>query len=84
MILCAVHHVLHIIARGDNVWAISESRRALGRGWCQELQMRLNESTVLLGPRVRLVPYRRAHVLRYNQWMQDPELASCSPTSAGT
>ena len=36
--------------------------------------MRLNESTVLLGPRVRLVPYRRAHVLRYNQWMQDPEL----------
>ena len=36
--------------------------------------MRLNESMVLLGPRVRLVPYRRAHVLRYNQWMQDPEL----------
>ena len=36
--------------------------------------MRVNESTVLLGPRVRLVPYRRAHVLRYNQWMQDPEL----------
>ena len=36
--------------------------------------MRVNESTVLLGPGVRLVPYRRAHVLRYNQWMQDPEL----------
>eukprot|EP00966_Prymnesium_polylepis_P289105 6677676-Prymnesium_polylepis.1 len=36
--------------------------------------MRLNESTVLTGPVLRLVPYRREHVARYNEWMQEPEL----------
>lgn len=36
--------------------------------------MRTNESTIVQGPLVRLVPYRREHVPRYHAWMQDPEL----------
>jgi len=36
--------------------------------------MRTNEATVVQGPLVRLVPYRREHVPRYHAWMQDPEL----------
>ena len=36
--------------------------------------MRLNENTVLLGPTLRLVPYRPEHCERYHAWMQDPEL----------
>lgn len=36
--------------------------------------MRINEATVVQGPLVRLVPYRREHVQRYHAWMQDPEL----------
>lgn len=36
--------------------------------------MRLNESTVLVGDKVVLVPYRREHVAKYNAWMQDPVL----------
>ena len=33
--------------------------------------MRLNESTVLRGEKVWLVPYLREHVPTYNAWMQD-------------
>ncbi|CAO1630478.1 unnamed protein product [Jaminaea pallidilutea] len=36
--------------------------------------MRLNETTVLVGDKVVLVPYRREHVAKYNAWMQDPVL----------
>ena len=36
--------------------------------------MRLNESTVLVGPSLRLVPYRPEHCEQYHLWMQDPEL----------
>lgn len=33
--------------------------------------MRVNEETVLVGSRVVLVPYRKEHVARYHEWMQD-------------
>ncbi len=36
--------------------------------------MRDNCATVLVGRRVRLVPYEREHVPQYNEWMQDEEL----------
>ncbi|ORY22124.1 GNAT domain-domain-containing protein [Naematelia encephala] len=36
--------------------------------------MRLNESTVIHGDRVILVPYRTEHVPTYHQWMQSLEL----------
>ena len=36
--------------------------------------MLLNSTTVLVGERVVLVPYRAEHVARYHAWMQDEEL----------
>ncbi|KCV69224.1 hypothetical protein H696_04641 [Fonticula alba] len=36
--------------------------------------MRLNESTLVVGQHVCLVPYLREHVATYHQWMGDPEL----------
>ena len=36
--------------------------------------MRENEDTVIVGQRVRLVPYLPAHVDTYHAWMQDEEL----------
>lgn len=36
--------------------------------------MRANANTVLVGQQVLLVPYRREHVQRYHEWMQDPQL----------
>lgn len=36
--------------------------------------MRTNWETRLVGERVVLVPYRRAHVEKYHEWMQSPEL----------
>ncbi|CAO1627715.1 unnamed protein product [Parajaminaea phylloscopi] len=36
--------------------------------------MRANEETVLIGEKVVLVPYRKEHVQKYNDWMQDAEL----------
>ena len=34
----------------------------------------MRHDTILRGSRVRLVPYTRAHVAAYSEWMQDPEL----------
>eukprot|EP00747_Dinoflagellata_sp_TGD_P066974 gnl/TRDRNA2_/TRDRNA2_155055_c0_seq4.p1 gnl/TRDRNA2_/TRDRNA2_155055_c0~~gnl/TRDRNA2_/TRDRNA2_155055_c0_seq4.p1 ORF type:complete len:123 (+),score=20.70 gnl/TRDRNA2_/TRDRNA2_155055_c0_seq4:56-424(+) len=34
----------------------------------------VKENVVISGRRVRLVPYLRAHVERYNEWMQDSDL----------
>lgn len=36
--------------------------------------MRINENLVLQGQTCVLVPYRREHVDKYHQWMQDPHL----------
>lgn len=36
--------------------------------------MRINEETVLVGSRVVLVPYRKGHVERYHEWMNDAEI----------
>lgn len=36
--------------------------------------MRANESTVLVGEKVALVPYRTEHVPTYHTWMESPEL----------
>jgi RimJ/RimL family protein N-acetyltransferase len=36
--------------------------------------MKLNASTTIEGDQVILVPYRREHVARYHEWMQDPAL----------
>jgi Acetyltransferase (GNAT) domain len=36
--------------------------------------MRINENTTITGERVVLVPYRKEHVERYHEWMQDPAL----------
>ena len=36
--------------------------------------MRLNYETILVGDHAILVPYRKEHVLRYHQWMQDAAL----------
>ena len=36
--------------------------------------MRLNATTVLIGGKVRLEPYKKEHVSRYHGWMQDDEL----------
>ncbi|GAA6001694.1 hypothetical protein JCM10207_002270 [Rhodosporidiobolus poonsookiae] len=46
--------------------------------------MRLNEATALVNDRVVLRPYRRWHVPRYNEWMQDAqmqELTASEPLS---
>ncbi|KAH8928268.1 acyl-CoA N-acyltransferase [Atractiella rhizophila] len=40
--------------------------------------MRLNESTILIGKRVILVPYRAEHVARYHEWMEDEELRTAT------
>ena len=34
----------------------------------------MRHDAIIRGERVRLVPYQREHVPRYNSWMQDPEL----------
>eukprot|EP00882_Tetradesmus_deserticola_P026708 GHRQ01029488.1.p1 GENE.GHRQ01029488.1~~GHRQ01029488.1.p1 ORF type:complete len:203 (+),score=48.91 GHRQ01029488.1:267-875(+) len=36
--------------------------------------MKLNVNTTIEGQKVILVPYRREHVARYHEWMQDPAL----------
>ncbi|XP_012718170.2 N-acetyltransferase 9 isoform X2 [Fundulus heteroclitus] len=36
--------------------------------------MKINENTILEGPRVLLVPYNEEHVPRYHEWMKSPEL----------
>ncbi|XP_075889695.1 alpha/beta-tubulin-N-acetyltransferase 9 isoform X2 [Nelusetta ayraudi] len=36
--------------------------------------MKINENTLLEGPRVVLVPYSEGHVPRYHEWMKSPEL----------
>eukprot|EP00474_Spongospora_subterranea_P010778 CRZ11236.1 hypothetical protein [Spongospora subterranea] len=36
--------------------------------------MLLNQDTILIGDRVRLVPYKVEHVQQYHEWMQDPEI----------
>ena len=36
--------------------------------------MKLNESTVIYGTRVILVPYSKEHVEKYHTWMQDKEI----------
>ncbi|KAK4704638.1 hypothetical protein P7C70_g1573, partial [Phenoliferia sp. Uapishka_3] len=36
--------------------------------------MLLNAKTVLVGSEVLLVPYRAEHVLRYHEWMSDPQI----------
>ncbi|WFC93903.1 hypothetical protein MBRA1_000529 [Malassezia brasiliensis] len=36
--------------------------------------MRQNRATVLVGERVVLVPYRKQHVSKYHEWMQDASL----------
>ncbi|RZF36771.1 hypothetical protein LSTR_LSTR005084 [Laodelphax striatellus] len=36
--------------------------------------MRKNRETKIVGSKVVLVPYRKQHVKRYNDWMQSPEL----------
>lgn len=36
--------------------------------------MRANENTCLVGNRVFLVPYKKAHVAKYHDWMKSPEL----------
>lgn len=36
--------------------------------------MKINENTLLEGPRVVLVPYSESHVPRYHEWMKSPEL----------
>ena len=59
--------------------------------WNLSNLMRLNQTTVLVGERVVLVPYRYAHTLtsaehvaRYHEWMQDEslqELTASEPLS---
>ncbi|XP_031554134.1 N-acetyltransferase 9-like protein [Actinia tenebrosa] len=36
--------------------------------------MKINGSTILVGDKVVLVPYREEHVPKYHDWMQSPEL----------
>jgi hypothetical protein len=36
--------------------------------------MKINESTVLVGKKVRLVPYKPLHVPKYHEWMTQPQL----------
>jgi RimJ/RimL family protein N-acetyltransferase len=36
--------------------------------------MKLNYETVLVGTKCVLVPYRKEHVLKYHEWMQDPKI----------
>ncbi|KZV75300.1 hypothetical protein PENSPDRAFT_624732 [Peniophora sp. CONT] len=36
--------------------------------------MRANQNIAIVSDRVVLVPYRKEHVPKYNEWMQDPEL----------
>jgi RimJ/RimL family protein N-acetyltransferase len=36
--------------------------------------MKLNANTTIEGNKVILVPYRKEHVARYHEWMQDPAL----------
>ncbi|WIA12789.1 hypothetical protein OEZ85_006420 [Tetradesmus obliquus] len=36
--------------------------------------MKLNANTTIEGQKVVLVPYRKEHVARYHEWMQDPAL----------
>jgi hypothetical protein len=38
------------------------------------LIMKCNRNTVIEDSVVRLVPYRKEHVFKYNQWMSDPFL----------
>ncbi|KAK9899630.1 N-acetyltransferase 9 [Cystobasidium minutum MCA 4210] len=40
--------------------------------------MRLNESTVLVGSDILLVPYRKEHVEKYHVWMQDPDIQAAT------
>ncbi|CEH16686.1 Predicted phosphoglucosamine acetyltransferase [Ceraceosorus bombacis] len=44
--------------------------------------MRLNESTIIVGDRVLLVPYRKEHVPKYHEWMQDEELREQTASEA--
>ena len=37
-------------------------------------KMKLNESTVIYGTRVILVPYSKEHVEKYHSWMQDKDI----------
>ncbi|KAI9026155.1 GNAT domain-containing protein, partial [Hyaloraphidium curvatum] len=36
--------------------------------------MRANANLTISGQRVRLVPYRKIHVLKYHEWMKNPHL----------
>jgi len=36
--------------------------------------MKINQGTIVVGSKVALVPYAKAHVPRYHEWMASPEL----------
>ncbi|KAK4058070.1 hypothetical protein OIO90_000809 [Microbotryomycetes sp. JL221] len=44
----------------------------------EEVGMRVNESTVLVGSQVVLVPYRPCHVPKYHEWMQDDQVLAAT------
>ncbi|PWN38991.1 hypothetical protein IE81DRAFT_335759 [Ceraceosorus guamensis] len=44
--------------------------------------MRLNESTIIVGDGVLLVPYRKEHVHKYHEWMQDEEMREQTASEA--